>query len=111
MAPGAFLTLLLILFLGSVLLKIQVFAFIIALIIWGFIGSLAGRIVRGNGFGFLGNVILGFLGGITGSIIVGLLRLWFIYEMPYPLNLIVMGLLGSVVFIFAIRLIDRNFAR
>src|SRR5688572_27047421 len=110
MAPGAFLTLLLILFLASVFLKIPLLALVIALVIWGVIGSLAGRIVRGHGFGFLGNIILGFIGGITGAIILSLLGLGFILHLPI-IGGIVTGVIGAIVFIFFMRLIDRNFAR
>lgn len=110
MAPGAFLTMLVLLFIASLLLKFPLVGFIIALVIWGFIGSIAGRIVRGTGFGLLGNILLGFLGGITGGIILGLLGLGFIWNIPF-IGGIVSGVIGAVIFIFAMRLIDRNFAR
>src|SRR5262245_58140690 len=105
MAPGGFLTLLLILFLASVFLGIDVVALIIAMIIWGLIGSVAGRIVRGTGFGLLGNILLGFVGGITGAIILSLLGLGFIIEIRF-FGGIITGVIGAIIFIFVIRLID-----
>lgn len=110
MAPGAFLTMLLVVALASWLLNFPLIWFIFALCIWGVTGSIAGRIVRGNGFGVLGNILLGFLGGITGAFFLRLFGLSFIGGIPF-VGVIISGVIGALVFIFIMRLIDRNFAR
>lgn len=40
-------------------------------------GFLAGLVVKGHGFGFLGNLIVGIIGSILGAFIFGLLRIPF----------------------------------
>lgn len=88
------------------------FPLIISLIVWAIVGMLAGKFVRGRDFGLLGNIVLGFFGGIVGSILFSLLNLWHIViRIPYPLNVGLVGLVGSIALIFLMRLIDRNFAR
>ena len=42
------------------------------IIIGGIAGALAGRIVRGGGFGILGDIIVGIIGGFVGGILLGL---------------------------------------
>lgn len=42
------------------------------LIIGGLAGALAGRVMRGGGFGILGDIIVGCVGGLIGGFIVGL---------------------------------------
>lgn len=50
---------------------------IAAIIIGGLAGWLAGKIVRGGGFGFIGNVILGIGGAIVASWVLPLIGLRF----------------------------------
>src|SRR5579859_5057617 len=42
------------------------------LIIGGLAGALAGRVMRGGGFGILGDIIVGCLGGLLGGLLLGL---------------------------------------
>lgn len=46
-------------------------SFIIAIIIGAIAGWLAGTIVRGRGFGVLGNILLGVVGGLIGNFAAG----------------------------------------
>jgi uncharacterized membrane protein YeaQ/YmgE (transglycosylase-associated protein family) len=82
---------------------------IITLLIWMFIGMLAGRIMRGRGFGFLGDVLLGLIGGFVGSWLLGT----FGVQMAGAglLGTIIAGVVGAIVVIAVARLFDRNFAR
>lgn len=82
----------------------------IALLMWGIIGYFAGRIIRGAGFGTLGNILLGIMGGIVGSIVVRLFGLGGLFGIPI-FGTFIVGVIGAVVFIFVMRLIDSNFAR
>src|SRR5438094_7497834 len=43
------------------------------IIIGGIAGWLAGRVMRGSGYGLLGDIVVGIIGGIIGGIILGLL--------------------------------------
>ena len=43
------------------------------IIIGGIAGWLAGRVMRGSGFGILGDIIVGIIGGFIGGIVLGFL--------------------------------------
>ena len=45
---------------------------IMAILIGALAGFLAGRILRGEGYGAIGNIVLGILGGFTGNFLFGL---------------------------------------
>jgi len=45
------------------------------LIIGGLAGWLAGQIMKGRGFGLLGNIVIGILGGVIGGFALGLVGL------------------------------------
>jgi uncharacterized membrane protein YeaQ/YmgE (transglycosylase-associated protein family) len=89
---------------------IPLFSLLIALITWGVVGMVAGKLVRGRDFGLVGNVILGFFGGFLGTFLFALLGLWPILKLPF-IGYGIAGVVGSVLLIFLMRLIDRNFAR
>jgi len=90
--------------------SIPLVGLIIALITWGVIGMVAGKLMRGRDFGFVGNVVLGFFGGILGTILFSMLGLWPILQLPF-IGYGIAGVVGSILLIFLMRLIDRNFAR
>jgi uncharacterized membrane protein YeaQ/YmgE (transglycosylase-associated protein family) len=48
---------------------------ILAVIVWAIIGWLAGQIMSGEGYGTLGNILLGVVGGLVGGLVVNLLNL------------------------------------
>jgi uncharacterized membrane protein YeaQ/YmgE (transglycosylase-associated protein family) len=66
-------------------------------------GWLAGLIVRGNGFGLIGDLIVGLVGGLIGGWLAGVLGLqassWF--------GQILVAALGGVVFVVILRAIRR----
>jgi uncharacterized membrane protein YeaQ/YmgE (transglycosylase-associated protein family) len=43
------------------------------IILGGLAGWLASRVVRGSGFGLLGDIVVGIVGGIIGGFIIGVL--------------------------------------
>jgi uncharacterized membrane protein YeaQ/YmgE (transglycosylase-associated protein family) len=71
------------------------------LVVGGLAGWLAGKIMRGRGFGIVGDIIVGIVGGVVGGFLFG------------ALGLVSIGLLGSllsatagaVVLIFVVRLL------
>lgn len=88
-----------------------VFSLFIPVLIWGLIGFLAGRTLRGRGFGLLGNIGLGLVGGIVGSFLFRIFGLGFVGDIWLVGNIIV-GVIGAVVLIGVVRLLgNRNFAR
>jgi uncharacterized membrane protein YeaQ/YmgE (transglycosylase-associated protein family) len=72
------------------------------IIIGGIAGWLAGLVVRGSGFGILGDIIVGIIGGVIGGIILGLLvtttvGFW---------GSLVTAFIGACILIFIVRLIS-----
>ena len=72
------------------------------IIIGGIAGWLAGLVMRGSGFGILGDIIVGIIGGVIGGIILGLLvtttvGFW---------GSLVTAFIGACILIFIVRLIS-----
>lgn len=78
------------------------------LIIWIIVGAvagwLAGLVVRGFGFGLLGNIIVGILGAILGGWLFGTLGFAFF---PGIINTILTAFIGAVILLLIVRVIKR----
>jgi uncharacterized membrane protein YeaQ/YmgE (transglycosylase-associated protein family) len=78
---------------------------IIALVVGGIAGWLAGQIMRGSGYGLIGDIAIGIVGGWIGT------WLWDALHLPLIANFwisaIVTATIGAVIFIFLIRLVRR----
>jgi uncharacterized membrane protein YeaQ/YmgE (transglycosylase-associated protein family) len=79
------------------------------LIIWIIVGAiagwLAGLIVRGFGFGPIGNIVVGILGAIVGSwLLVDVLHVSFGAGI---INTILTAILGAVVLLLIVRVVKR----
>ncbi len=67
-------------------------------------GWIAGKIMRGKGFGLLGDLIVGVIGSLLGSFIFGLLGLG-----AYGLiGRLVVAIVGAVILLWLIRLIKKS---
>lgn len=67
-------------------------------------GWIAGKIMRGSGFGVLGDLIVGVIGSLLGSFIFGLLGLG-----TYGLiGRLVVAVIGALILLWLIRLIKRR---
>lgn len=67
-------------------------------------GWLAGQIVKGGGFGLVGDLIVGVVGSLIGGFLFGMLGLG-----AYGLiGQLVMALVGAIVLLFLVRLIKRG---
>ncbi|HJY86088.1 MAG TPA: GlsB/YeaQ/YmgE family stress response membrane protein [Candidatus Acidoferrales bacterium] len=67
-------------------------------------GWLAGQIMKGRGFGFLGNLIVGVVGSLLGSFLFGLIGL-----AAYGLLArLLMAVVGAVVLLYLISFIRRS---
>ena len=66
-------------------------------------GWLAGQLVKGGGFGVVGDIIVGIVGALLGGYVFGLLGIaaWGL------LGQILMATVGAVLLLFIIRLIKR----
>lgn len=68
------------------------------------IGWLAGLIVKGRGFGVLGDIIVGVIGAYIGGLLSGLLDV-----MPYTsIGALMMSVLGAVVFLVIVKAIRHT---
>ena len=75
------------------------------LILGAIVGWLAGLIMRGAGFGVLGDIVVGIVGAILGGWVFGLLG---ISAGGSLLGSLVTALIGAVLLIFIVRLIKRT---
>jgi uncharacterized membrane protein YeaQ/YmgE (transglycosylase-associated protein family) len=66
-------------------------------------GWLAGLIVRGGGFGLIGDLIVGLVGGVIGGWLAGVLGL----QAGSWIGQILVAALGGVVFVVVLRAIRR----
>jgi uncharacterized membrane protein YeaQ/YmgE (transglycosylase-associated protein family) len=78
---------------------------IIFVVIGGAAGWLAGLILKGGGFGLLGNIIIGVIGSILGGWLFGVLGISVGGEWVGP---IVTATVGALVLLFLIRLIKKT---
>ncbi|HEV2491227.1 MAG TPA: GlsB/YeaQ/YmgE family stress response membrane protein [Candidatus Acidoferrales bacterium] len=67
-------------------------------------GWIAGKIMKGSGFGLLGNLIVGILGSLLGSFIFGLIGMS-AYGLPARL---IMAVVGSVILLWLLRFIKKS---
>ena len=76
----------------------------IAWILVGLIaGWLAGMLMKGRGYGFLGNIVLGILGALIGGFLGSTFLGWDVTG--FNIGSIVLALIGAVVLIMALRAI------
>jgi uncharacterized membrane protein YeaQ/YmgE (transglycosylase-associated protein family) len=76
---------------------------LIALLIGAIAGFLAGQIMKGRGFGLLGNIIVGILGALVFGFLFGNFNLL----NSAILNEIAGGTIGAVVLLFVISLVKK----
>lgn len=77
---------------------------IVALLIGAVAGFLSGQIVKGHGFGLVGNIIVGIFGALVFGMLFGNLNL-----LNSPIvNEIAGGTIGAVILLFAISLVRRT---
>ncbi|HXW24538.1 MAG TPA: GlsB/YeaQ/YmgE family stress response membrane protein [Xanthobacteraceae bacterium] len=80
---------------------------IIVILIVGLVaGWLAGKIVRGAGFGLIWDIIIGVVGAFIGSWLWNILHLPVIFHNHW-IDLIVIATIGAVVLLVILRLVRR----
>lgn len=82
---------------------------LLALILWMFIGNIAGHLIRGEDYGVAGNIALGLVGGIFGGFLLNLIGLGFILNI-WILGQFLSGVIGAVLLVYLTRwTVDGNF--
>jgi uncharacterized membrane protein YeaQ/YmgE (transglycosylase-associated protein family) len=71
------------------------------LIIGALAGWIAGKIMKGRGFGVLGNLIVGIVGGLVGGLVFDLLQL----QPEGVIGSLITAIVGAVVFLYLVSLI------
>ena len=66
-------------------------------------GWLAGQIMKGKGFGFLGNMVVGVVGAILGGLLFGLLGL----SASGTMGSLLTATVGAVVFLYLLSYVKR----
>ncbi|HUH36626.1 MAG TPA: GlsB/YeaQ/YmgE family stress response membrane protein [Spongiibacteraceae bacterium] len=79
-------------------------ALLVFLIIGAIAGWLAGKIIKGGGFGLVGNMVVGILGAVVGGY---LFRLVGIYNDGGLIGSIITATLGAVVLLYVIKLVKK----
>jgi uncharacterized membrane protein YeaQ/YmgE (transglycosylase-associated protein family) len=77
---------------------------LVFLIVGAVAGWLAGNIMRGGGFGLIGNIIVGIVGSFLGRWIFGALHISLVTGL---LGWLSMAVIGAVVLLFIVGLIKR----
>jgi uncharacterized membrane protein YeaQ/YmgE (transglycosylase-associated protein family) len=78
---------------------------VIWLIVGAIAGWLAGMVVRGGGFGLIGDIIIGIIGAFIGNWLWGVLRLPTIGN--FWISAIAISTVGALFLLFILRLIRR----
>ncbi len=77
---------------------------VVALLVVGLVaGWLAGRIMKGAGFGLVGDLVVGVIGAFIGVWLLGLLGL----SVGGTIGLLVASLVGALLLLYVIRLVKR----
>lgn len=77
---------------------------VLFLAIGALVGWLAGTLVKGKGFGVIGNIIVGTVGAVLGGYVFGLLGI----TTDGYVGSIIMAVIGAVILLFIIRLIRKG---
>ncbi len=91
-------------------LSIGAVVLVLRLVTWMFAGAIAGRLLRGEGYGPFGDIALGIIGGIIGTVLFSVVGLgWMAESLLWG---VLVGAVGAIVFVYLVRLIfNSNFAR
>ena len=96
---------LILLFLPGMLGKLVGLA--VSLLVWGASGYLEGKLLQGEGYGLLGNILLGLIGGFVGSLLVAIFGITGLVKLPF-IGGIVVGALGSMVVVVVAGLLSAE---
>ena len=75
-----------------------------SLVIGAVAGFLAGKLMKGSGFGLLGNLIVGVIGGLVGGLVFGILG----FKATHTLGRLISATVGAVVFLAVLRALSKK---
>lgn len=81
----------------------EIIDLLIFLAVGALVGWLAGLIVKGRGFGLVGNIIVGIVGAILGGYVFG----WLGITTGGLAGAIIMATIGAIILLYIIRLIKK----
>jgi uncharacterized membrane protein YeaQ/YmgE (transglycosylase-associated protein family) len=73
-------------------------------VVGGIAGAIAGLIVKGEGFGLIGNVVVGIIGAVIGHYLFGVLDVSIGQGM---IKFLIEAVIGAVVLLFVVNLIKK----
>ena len=76
-----------------------------AIIIGGIAGWLAGKIMKGGGYGILMNIVLGIIGGLVGGWLFGTLGISIVEG---TIGDLIEGVIGAIVILFVAGLVKKK---
>lgn len=89
-------------------LTFTVFGFILMIVVWMFIGWIAGQLLRGKSYGPMYDALLGLGGAIVGNFVLGLAGV----SLGGLIGTVIAGVIGSLILVGVIRTFkDKGFAR
>jgi uncharacterized membrane protein YeaQ/YmgE (transglycosylase-associated protein family) len=89
-------------------MTIQVGQLIAWLLIGAMAGALAGYVVRGRGYGLLGNMLIGLVGAVIGGVIFNLLNINLAGWPTVSLADLLVAFVGAVILIAVARAVGRR---
>lgn len=81
-----------------------VWAWIVWIVVGGFAGWLASKLVRGTGLGLLGDIIVGIIGGLIGGVILGAIG----FAGAGVFWTFVTAFIGGIILLLIVRLVTGN---
>jgi uncharacterized membrane protein YeaQ/YmgE (transglycosylase-associated protein family) len=81
----------------------EIIDLLIFLAVGALVGWLAGLIVKGRGFGLIGNIVVGIVGAILGGYVFG----WLGITTGGLAGSIIMATIGAILLLYIIRLIKK----
>ena len=91
---------------GAVIVVMMVVGFVLKLVTlailigsWMAAGYLAGQLMRGESYGFVGDTALGFVGAIVGSIVLGIFGLGYLGHI-WLIGHVIASMIGAVIILY-----------
>lgn len=82
------------------------------LVIGAIAGLIAGMVMKGGGYGLVGDIVVGIVGALIGGFLAGLLGLGGLNSNdPFSLWSLIIAIIGAIILIAILRLLGGNRAR
>lgn len=86
---------------------VDIIEILIMLGIGALAGWLAGHLIRGGGFGLMGNIVIGLIGSLIGTFLGGMASGAFGWNIPGIWGSIIWATLGATLLLFVVSLFKR----